>query len=132
MGKGGSSSSSSSNTTNNTNSTLGIEGGNEGLALSNVSGTNITVTDQGAIDSAMELAKETISSQGMVTAQSFDFIRETTQDAYSSINDNLKQSLAFVDTQNQPDGGLTVEIIKPIVYGSALVAMAVIAMRAKG
>ena len=120
MGKG-SSSSKSTNTTNNTNSTVAVDGANTGLVLSNVSGSTITMTDEGAIKSAMSLAEKTIGLQ-----------KSTLTETYQAINDNLKQSLAFVDEQNKPDGGLTKDILTPLAYGSAAIAIAYIALRAKG
>lgn len=115
---GGKSSSSSSNTTNNTNSSVGIDGDNTGLVLSNVSGSTIEVTDKGAIDAAFKLAGETL---GVITANN--------NEAYQAIEDNLAQSLAFVETQNLPDNGQTERLIKPLIYGSAAVAVAYLALR---
>ncbi|WP_419536203.1 hypothetical protein [Endozoicomonas sp.] len=117
MGKG-SSSSSSSNTTHNTNSSIGVDGSNEGLLLSNVSGSTIEVTDKGAIDAAFTLAGETL-----------ELINQNQSDSYQAIEDNLAQSLAFVETQNLPDNGQSERLIKPIVYGSALVTLAYLALR---
>ncbi|AMO56628.1 hypothetical protein [Endozoicomonas montiporae] len=156
---GGSSSSRSSNTTNNTNSQVSLAGDNEGLILSNVSGSTISITDHNAINEAMRLAGDVIDQSGenlrttnaliehntgqvfdfaddvlaantRSTDKAFDFASKNTNTAFDAITGNLKQALAFVNTANSPDGGLTVDIIRPLAYGSAAVAAAYILSRA--
>ena len=158
MGGSSKSKSSSTNTTYNTNSTVAVDGDNNGLVLSNVDGSTITVTDQGAIDAAMKLASESLEmsqanyqdtinliehNTGQVAEVSkgametvldmagevLEFSSNVQAGALTAIDDNLEQSLAFVNTANSPDGGMTVEVIKPLVYGSAAVAIAYLVAR---
>lgn len=110
------------------------------------------VTDHGAVADAFALAEESLEqnadmladslalvekSTGQVLGLTEDvftgamaFTRATQAGALTAINDNLQQSLAFAKSASSPDGGLTVDIIKPLVYGAASVAMAYLAARA--
>jgi len=169
MGGRSSNPSNTHNETNNLNSSIGLDGDNEGLVLSNVSGADITYTDHGATEAAFKLAKhveesgrenlrETIRMIEHNTGQVFDVtsnsidavkdvseagfdfaervqgnalnsIEDNNQRAFDLVADSQAQAFAFVNKSNQPDGGMTADIVKPIMYGSAAIVAALILSR---
>ncbi|WP_211831157.1 hypothetical protein [Kistimonas asteriae] len=87
------------------------------------------VTDHDSVKEAFDFAHESLGNNQKLVADTISLIEQTTGRAYSAINDNLNQSLAFAKSASSPDGGLTVDIIKPLAYGAAAVAIAYIAAR---